>query len=98
MKTITLNEAYKILEDASAIIINDSVLTYAELADLKNDESNEFLYIEWDEEGEGYNLKFCEGENKEVKVSGSSIFLYDIDADGEEDHTQITILTTKELE
>jgi hypothetical protein len=26
------------------------------------------------------------------------MFLYDTDANGEEDHTQITILTTKELE
>jgi hypothetical protein len=26
------------------------------------------------------------------------MFLYDTDSNGEEDHTQITILTTKELE
>jgi hypothetical protein len=33
-----------------------------------------------------------------VKIVGSSMFLYDTDANGEEDHTQLTILITKELE
>jgi len=98
MKKITLTEAHQILEDASAIILDDSVLVYPSLSDLEDDDTNEFLYIEWEDEGEGYNLKFMEGDNQEVRVVGSSMFLYDTDADGEEDHTQITILTTKELE
>jgi hypothetical protein len=99
MKTITLKEAYQILEDASAIILDDSVLVYPSLSDLEDDDTNEFLYIQWDDEdGQEYTLKFCEGDNQEVKVVGSSMFLYDTDADGEEDHIQITILTTKELE
>ena len=46
---------------------------------------------------EAYNI-LAEGDNQEVKVSGTSIFLLDIDAEAEEDATQITILTTKELE
>jgi hypothetical protein len=99
MKTITLKEAYQILEDASAVIIDDSVLVYPALDMIEGSDENEFLYLSWDDEdGQEYSLKFCEGENQEVKVIGSSMFLYDTDADGEEDHTQITILTTKELE
>jgi hypothetical protein len=99
MKTITLTEAHRILEDASAIILDGSVLVYPALSDLEDDDTNEFLYIQWDDEdGQEYSLKFCEGENQEVKVSGSSIFLLDTDAETEEDHIQITILTTKELE
>jgi len=98
MKTITLKEAYQILEDSSAFIINDHVLVYAGFDDLTGSDENEFLYFSWDEEGLEYSLKFCEGDNQEVKISGSSMFLYDTDADGEEDHTQITILTTKNLE
>jgi len=98
MKTITLKEAYQILEDASAVIIDDSVLVYPALSDLEDDDTNEFLYIQWDDEGEGYNLKFMEGDNQEVKIVGSSMFLYDTDAEGEEYHTQITILTTKNIE
>jgi hypothetical protein len=98
MKTITLQEAYQILEDASAVIINDSIVLYPTLSGLEDGEENEFLYFTWDDEGLEYDLHFNEGDNQEVKVSGSSLFLYDTDANGEEDHTQITILTTKELE
>jgi hypothetical protein len=98
MKTITLKEAYQILEDASAVIINDSTLVYPALSDLEDSEENEFMYFTWDDEGLEYALYFNEGDNQEVKISGSSMFLYDTDADGEEDHTQLTILTTKELE
>jgi len=97
MKTITIKEAYQILEDASAIILDGSVLVYPSLSNLEDDDTNEFLYIQWDDEGEGYNLKFNEGDNQEVTIIGSSMFLYDTDSDAEEDHTQITILTTKEL-
>jgi hypothetical protein len=96
MKTITLKEAYQILEDASAVIIDDSVLVYPSLSELQDDELNEFLYLSWEDEGLGFDLHFNEGCNQEVKVSGSSMFLVDDDSDGEE--TQITILTTKELE
>ena len=39
-----------------------------------------------------------EGLNRQVKVSGSSIFLISDSDDDEESETQITILTTKELE
>lgn len=99
MKSIPLEEAYKILEDASAIIIDDSVLVYPALSDLEFSDENEFMYLTWsDEDGQDYDLKFAEGDNQQVKVSGSSIFLLDTDAEAEEDAIQITILTTKELE
>ena len=97
MKTITLKEAYQILENANAIIIDDSALVYPCLSKLENDDTNEFLYVQWDDEGQGYNLKFNEGDNQEIRVAGSSMFLYDTDAKGNMD-TQITILTTKKLE
>ena len=99
MKSIPLQEAYSILEEASAVIVDDSVLVYPALAELEFSDENEFMYIAWnDEDGQEYVLKFAEGDNQEVKVSGTSIFLLDIDAEAEEDATQITILTTKELE
>ena len=99
MKTIPLEQAYKILEDASAIIIDDGVLVYPALSDLEFSDENEFMYLTWsDEDGQEYALKFAEGDNQEVKVSGSSMFLFDTDANDDDDHTQITILTTKELE
>jgi hypothetical protein len=98
MKTITLKEAYQILEDANAVIIDNDVVLYPSLSELEDDETNEFLYFQWEDEGQGYNLKFNEGDNQEVKVVGSSMFLYDTDSEGEDYHTQITILIPKELE
>lgn len=99
MKIIPLQDAHKILEDASAIILDDGVLVYPALSDLEFSDENEFLYITWsDDEGQEYDLHFAEGDNQEVKISGSSMFLIDTDAEGEEDAIQITILTTKELE
>jgi hypothetical protein len=98
MKTITLKEAYNILQDANAVIINDDVVLYPSLWELRDDDTNEFLFFRWDDGGLEYALIFCEGDNQEVKLVGSSMFLYDTDANGEEDHTQITILITKELE
>lgn len=95
---IPLQKAFEILQDASAVIINDQIVVYPSLSDLEGDDTNEFLCITWDEDGLEYILKFNEGDNQEVEVVGSSMFLYDTDTMDEDDHTQITILTTKNLE
>jgi hypothetical protein len=99
MKDIPLQDAYKILEDASAIIIDDGVLVYPALAELEFSDENEFMYLTWsDEDGQEYSLHFAEGDNQEVVIEGSSMFLMDTDAEDDTDAIQITILTTKELE
>jgi hypothetical protein len=99
MKKITLEEAYRILQNASAVIIDDNALIYHSLYDLEGDDENEFLYLSWDDEdGCGFSLKFAEKDNREVTVSGCCMFLYDTDSEGEDDHTQITILNPTNLE
>jgi len=98
MKKIALKEAYNILEQASAVIINDDVVLYPSLQELEDDDTNDFLYFRWDDGGLEYTLTFNEGDNQEVTITGSSMFLYDTNANGDEDHTQITVLATKELE
>ena len=80
MKTITLKEAYRILEDANAVIIDNDVVLYPSLEPISGDELNEFLFFRWDDGGLEYTLKFLEGDNQEVKVSGSSICLIDTNA------------------
>ena len=95
-KKISLEEAYKIIENASAVIIDESALVYPSLWDLDGDDDNEFLYLSWEDEGSEYSLKFREGDNREVEVSGCCLFLYDTDADDETCHTQITILVPKD--
>ena len=99
MKTISLKEAYEILERfTTAVVIDDSVLVYPRLSELKDSEDNEFLYLSWEDEGLEYSLKFSEGKNQSVKVSGSSMFLNDDDAETDADHTQLTILDATPIE
>jgi hypothetical protein len=94
MKEITLKEAYEILENASAIVVDDNVLVYPGLYDITGDLKNEFLYISWENDGEEFEIKFLEGHNQTCTIAGSSLFLKD--SEGED--TQISILTTKTLE
>jgi hypothetical protein len=99
MKTISLKEAYEILERfTTAVVIDDSVLVYPRLSELKDSEDNEFLYLSWEDEGLEYSLKFSEGKNQSVKVSGSSMFLNDDDAETDADQTELTILDTTPIE
>jgi len=98
MKTISLEEAYSILEQCAAIVVDDAVM-YPSLWELNGDDNNEFLYLSWtDGDYREFHLKFVEGDNREIKVSGSSLFLTDADLDNDHDETQITILQQKELE
>lgn len=102
MKTISLNEAYDILENCSGVIVDDHVITYPSLFEVLNEDDsddNEFMFISWTEsDGEEYYLKFTQGDNKEVTISGSSMFLYDSDSNGVDCGVQITILQPKNLE
>jgi len=92
MKTITLREAFEILENAAAVIIDDTV-TYPTLYDLIESDENEFLHIGWEVDDLGYTAIFQEGDNQFVKVSGSSLFM--VDDRGEE--TQVSILIPANL-
>jgi hypothetical protein len=99
MKTISLKEAHEILERfTTAVVIDDSVLVYPRLSELKDSEDNEFLYLSWEDEGLEYSLTFSEGKNQSVKVSGSSMFLHDDDAETDADQTQLTILAATPIQ
>jgi len=97
MKTITLKEAYNILEQSSAVIINKHALVYPAVWELNGDAENEFLYLSWEDDGQDYYLKFCEGDNHSVKIEGCCLFLFDTDAN-DDDLTELTILAPKQLE
>lgn len=98
MKTISLKEAYEILERFTTAVVIDSVLVYPRLSELKDSEDNEFIYLSWEAEGLEYSLKFSEGKNQSVKVSGSSMFLRDDDAETDADQTKLTILDATPIE
>lgn len=92
-KQITLKDAYNILQDCSAVIIDDNVLVYPSLDEPSGDLRHEFLNLAWEQEGEDFEVRFLEGNNQEVQVSGSSLFL--VDSDGQD--AQLTILEPKKL-
>lgn len=94
MKKITLKEAYAILENASAVIVDTGFVTYPSLYELTDSDENEFLFLKWDDEGLEFSVKFEEQSNQEVAISGYSMFL--VDSDGDE--MQLTILVPLNLE
>jgi hypothetical protein len=93
MKVITLKEACDILENCSGVIY-DGFITYPNLSPLEGSDENEFLYIAWGVGDLKYNVKFNEGENRNVAVVGSSMFL--VDSEGE--ICDITILERTKLD
>ena len=98
MKTVNLKEAYYWLSFASAVIINENAVVYPSLRELTGERENEFLYLSWEDDGKDFSLKFNEGDNLEAKIEGCCLFLYDTDANDDDDRTMLTILAPKQLE
>lgn len=94
MKTITLKETFEILQNADAVVIDSSVLSFLSLKDLIEEASNPFLHLRWELGGEVFKSTFLEIDNQEVKISGPSMFL--IDDEGHE--VRISILHYADLE
>lgn len=96
MKTITLQEAHRILTDCSAVVWEEAnhFVTYPSLSDLTGEDDNEFLLLSGtDDEGYEYQARFMEGVNRNVRVEGSSMFL--VDDNGDE--VQVSILVPVNL-
>lgn len=94
MKTITLNQAFNILQNCAAVVTETHNVTYPNLDKLTGEEENEFMALSWEEDGLDYGVIFKEGNNQTVKVSGSSMFL----EDNEGEEVQLTILVPQNLE
>jgi hypothetical protein len=91
MKTISFAQAYKALEDCSAVIWGDNFLTYPGLHDEESGTPETDLFLELctvDDTGEEYKSMFYRGPNQQVQTEGCSMFLRD---DNGED-VQVTIL------
>jgi hypothetical protein len=88
MKAITLQEAYKLIENAKAVIIDDDGLCYPSLDHLNGEAENEWLYCSWiDSEGDTYAAVFIE-EPCEIYFDGTSIYM----KDGDDEDSKITLL------
>lgn len=79
---ITLAQAFDLLENCSAVVMDDNTVIYPNLLDLEGKEDNEFVNFSWTN-GEGYDhyVACNEGENKTVEINGSLMTLVDNDTD-----------------
>jgi hypothetical protein len=85
MKKITLNQTLVLLEQCSAVIVDDNTLIYPRV----DGDSEEFLFISWEEEGEEYIVTFNKDDNKEVSIKGAKLTLIDSEGNG----CDLTLLT-----
>jgi hypothetical protein len=63
MKTITLAQAIEILADCSAVIVDDSTVTYPNVFEADNNEDGIFLEVET-----RATEQFCESDNETASV------------------------------
>ena len=95
-RRVSLEEALAILLRAAAVVVQaeDGGVAIPAMWDRTGDDANEFMLLRWDSEGVEMCTRFAEGENRQVTVSGNSMFLADQDGD----EMQITPLFEKELD
>lgn len=80
MKKIPVREAHSIISGCAAVVIDDDVLVYLCVSDaIKEDDAEEFLVLKWDIDGLEYETHYEEGDNQEVEICGSSMFLKNTD-------------------
>ena len=103
MKTITLTQAHKILQNCSAVMFDGNegpIITSPKLSgesgegELTGENKHLFLALDWEESGLMYEHNFLEGTNRSVAIQGSSIWL--INEEGDE--VQLTVLVPANLE
>jgi len=91
VKEINLQQAYDLLQQSAAVVL-DGRLIEPILLGVEKDESNEFMYIDWEEEYEDETLtvdiSFIEGDNQIVLVDGSKMIL--VNSEGTEE--ELTLL------
>ena len=91
VKEINLQQAYDLLQQSAAVVLDGRLLEPI-LLGVEKDESNEFMYIDWEEEYEDETLtvdiSFIEGDNQIVLVDGSKMIL--VNSEGTEE--ELTLL------
>jgi hypothetical protein len=86
VKEINLHQAYDLLQLSTAIVLEGRLIEPT-LMGVQDDDSNEFMYVSWEEEFDDENLtveiSFYEGDNQVALIEGSTLTL--INSDGEEE-------------
>ena len=90
---ITLEQAYYLLDQASAVIMDDHVVTFANTSELTGEADNEFLYVGWEDDGLDFSVTAREGENQSVEANGPRLTF--TNSDGE--LFDVTLLDTMHI-
>jgi hypothetical protein len=86
MKTINLVNTFELLTTAAAVVLEGRLIVPT-LVDLEYESENEFLKLEWHEDGLDFAVTFTEGDNQEIAVEGSTLTL--INNEGEEETIEL---------
>ncbi len=98
LNNISLDEAYDLLLECPAVMIDDQYIIVPKINELKDLDDNIFMSFHWTIKGLEFELHFKEGDNLEIAVEGSSMYLLDNNSEDELDFTIITLLCPKNLE
>jgi hypothetical protein len=94
MSSMDLEDALDVLDDCSALILDDDILMYPRIIkDLKNEDNQKIFCLQWTEGEDTFEIVFVEEDNQSVGYSGSTMFL--IDDNDQEVH--LTLLTEKAI-
>lgn len=92
---ITLQQAFEILQDCVAVIVDGDALTYPSSNYLTGDLDNEFMTLRWqDGQGLTYESVFVEENNQMVEMADSDLVFTDTKGY----KTVLTILDYKKLD
>lgn len=87
MKEISLYQAYDLLQQSIAVVLEGRIVEPT-LMGVQDDDSNEFMYLSWEEEFDNEDLivelSFYEGDNQVALIDGSVLTLVNTDGDEEE--------------
>ena len=78
MKEISLYQAYDLLQLSTAIVLEGRLIEPT-LMGVQDDDSNEFMYVSWEEEFDDEDLivelSFFEGDNQIALIDGTKLTL-----------------------
>jgi hypothetical protein len=87
VKEINLYQAYDLLQQSTAVVLEGRIVEPT-LMGVQDDDSNEFMYVSWEEEFDNEDLivelSFYEGDNQIALIDGSILTLINTDGDEEE--------------
>lgn len=98
LSRMNLDEAYDLLCDCNAIVVNGIYIMIPKLNELTEEDENVFMALSWSVKGLTYELYFREGNNIEIPIQNTKMFLLDDKSEDDKDFTEVSLLFEMNLE